>query len=373
VFNGDLNTLMKTPAIDLVKNLETTKGNIKILVNGCENTLRNIFINDVKSVNSLPDDAYDTLQSNFTREDLEGLSISSLVDDTDIYNSLPKNFNAYTFIKAPSVVITSITQSDENVSNKIKPINNVENLIRFYEDYKKYRKDFSIKKFANSINELEDLLQESVTIMRNNSHRLLEDLDSLLKTSSGIDQQTKQEAIISDIVLDMIKSKRVAESGFQDELLVHITSLHITSGGSVGEEEVTNVVNSADHALTAYYMAKPFEESKRRVEAFQAMLNTIAFAKIHGVKDSVSLIFNSVKSKITDSEVNRLNGSDEITPELVRELKESINYLQKFITNYFTSMQNMISTMTTNLAGLNTELSYELAKYIYANAKLYKV
>ena len=65
-------------------------------------------------------------------------------------------------------------------------------------------------------------------------------------------------------------------------------------------------------------------------------------------------------------------GSSKVTGEELKELVKTYEDLQKFMLNFFNSTQTALSQFTRNLVGLHAELQYEMAKYIYNSAKLYK-
>lgn len=65
-------------------------------------------------------------------------------------------------------------------------------------------------------------------------------------------------------------------------------------------------------------------------------------------------------------------GSSQVNAEDLKELVKTYEDLQKFMLNFFNSTQTALSQFTRNLVGLHTELQYEMAKYIYNSAKLYK-
>ena len=64
--------------------------------------------------------------------------------------------------------------------------------------------------------------------------------------------------------------------------------------------------------------------------------------------------------------------TSQVNAEDLKELVKTYEDLQKFMLNFFNSTQTALSHFTRNLVGLHTELQYEMAKYIYNSAKLYK-
>ncbi|EKD89649.1 MAG: hypothetical protein ACD_33C00017G0004 [uncultured bacterium] len=164
------------------------------------------------------------------------VSVTSIIDDHDTFSKLPKNTNIYRISvseenenHASLIKIIFMSDDDVNVSleNKLEPLMNSNNVILFYDLYKKLN-SYNIKDLINSFinmekesNELLDLCKYSISNRLEVTDEIIskfEKINNILKNDdvgliiSGIKSyktqlldENKQYTILSNNIITMVK------------------------------------------------------------------------------------------------------------------------------------------------------------------------
>ena len=299
--------------------------------------LDQLFGYAVNDLRSLPETVYDAIYHNFDRTEIEDLRIHSLVDDGNFSERLPKNFNAYYVLsESGKLYVSASTQSDGYVQNKLHPISNANNLVRFYDFYKKISKELNMKKIDASIGEFQERVDNIIGLMKSKYVELLEKLQKSKLGARQGDRLTSKEDAVQALVMFFRDLDRRSPNDRQVSNLLFTTSETL----SIDASNLENMVRDDN-----------FEASRKVV--LEMIQNEDVFVK------QVRNILSASNSQTYDS-----------TEDLERIVKE-YELFQKFLLNYLNSLQVMLKEVSVNLAGTYTELRFELVKYIYNSAKLY--
>lgn len=301
--------------------------------------LNKLFVHEVPRLQDLPDTAYDAIQHQFDRNELTALSIRSLVDCNNFTQSLPRQFNAfYALSEANRIYVYSCTEADGYTDNHLNPIGTVDNLVRFYEYYKKFTKQFDVKRLGADVAALEKRLDEITTLMKN---RFVGMLEALAKTPSRASPVSMLQALeaLEKFYVDLYQSVNEDAFAYMDK----------TRPSVVLFSEVPGIVSNN--------------------------LGLPGDIKLQ-TKNGLIEFYRGREEEFIDKVVQAIGGANfqptGLSDEERRALIKAYEDLQKFLLNYFNSIQVVVKDITQNLVGVHTELQYEMARFIYNSAKLYQ-
>lgn len=302
--------------------------------------LNQLFGYSVNDIRQVPDMVYDAVFYNFDKTEIEDLRIHSLVDNGNFSESLPKNFNAYYVLsESGKLFVSASSETNGYVQNKLHPISNANNLVRFYDFYKKMSKELNLKRIDSSIGEFQDRVDDIIGLMKTKYVDLLEKLQKgKANARQGARISTKDEAINALVAFFRELDRQMPNNPKVNKKLYEMT-------GQIGIDgsNLENVIRDRD------------ADASRK-----ALLDTITDEEAF-----VETVRNVLASSGSTSQQSYTNVED-----LERIVKE-YEAFQKFLLNYLNSLQVMLKEVSVNLAGTFTELRFELAKYIYQSAKLY--
>lgn len=201
IFNRDLPDLVKrlSESNKLVKDTLLSKDKLefiklKEIISDIRESYLNILNIDLftntLSFKSLPENVYDNVLNNFDSKQLEddNLKVSSLINDRDMNEALPKHFNIYFInsnyaisekLRTNKLFITPNNEENTYVKNTVPTIGNANNLIKFYEFYKKFSKEFNIKNIDNKIDMLQDEIEDMINDLEKSFKIALENDDTV--------------------------------------------------------------------------------------------------------------------------------------------------------------------------------------------------
>lgn len=270
-------------------------------------------------LNKVPDEVYNEITSAFDRDECnkDNLVISSVINENENYRRLPKNFNLYlaysTYVdieedsgisKHSKLILTSATNPNKFIKKELYTIDNKSELIKFYEFYKKFKKNIDTKKYTNMINDYSKVITatiETMSIYFSDANKLVENIKSVSVVTE------------SDDIIDF--------SGIEG-------ARRTTDGPNEYTIDNTKPENNTEHI-------------------------------------NVTPKFNSVDS----GGDNTTKDQKEALISLKEQQTKQLNELQSFMLNYLNSLQILIKEISTNIIGMETEIRYEMIKYIYKSAK----
>lgn len=303
--------------------------------------MNQLFGYSVTDVRQVPEMVYNAMYQHFDRSEIEDLRIHSLVDNNNYSEALPKNFNAfYVLSESGKIYVSSSTETNGYVQNKLFPISNANNLVRFYDFYKKISKELNMKRIDNTIGEFQDRVDDIVGLMKSRYVELLERLQkSKVHAREGERINTKEEGI--NALVNMFR-----EIDRRDPNNPSLNRLVIATANEldIHWQDVENLIRDT-------------EVEPSRAHLMMSIRNEEQF-----VTDVRKVLINQGVQTTSQPEMTR-----EELEKLVKEYEQ----FQKFLLNYLNSLQVMLKDVSVNLAGTFTELRFELVKYIYNSAKLY--
>lgn len=344
-------TDLKTLTVEHVKERIDS---IKLLATGISTR---VFPVQVHNARNLPDNVYYAIQEHFDRNELDnGTTVHALVDDNNYSLKLPKNYNCY-FVNYDNrkTFVTSTSENEVSVQNKLTPISSRDNLVKFYENYTKVKKKVDIKRLDSAIDDFDKEINRLTKFMSGSFTEFLEhlkkavnafingggtrmDLDNMIELTrnaflslKGADPRKFQ--ILKAFKADFLNSWNVSEE-IRDNLQFSYLFQDNTT-----DNNYTSTIN---------YLKQMFSSREQDYMRF-----------LQYVIEITEYPFPNVT--VSEADVERLK-------QIVIMYEE----FQGFLTNYLTAIQNTIKELTINLGGIYTEMKFETVKYLYQSCKLYK-
>ena len=336
--------------IDTIKNPEISleeligeAGKIEALI---DETMSGILPNLAGKIDRLPESAFNDIQHQFTRAELDDLEDKGrcMFEPEDLSGSLPKNFNAYYFyLPASKVYLTSTVEEVQNVSDQLGAIATRERLFDFYDFYKKYSKAVSYKQLDRALDEVSDDIDDIVSVMHK---KYADTLENIYRKKSEVKKPRSLEEAIDDIfnynsyllsvISDPANDLQKKALGLRNDLHESL-KVALNVDGRNGELDTLYNYGKSQSTLDLI---------KGREKEFIALVNDIM--KHYEEDDATSMTDQKEKLKVLED-------------------------LQKFILNFLTTFQVFLKEAANNLVGVYQQARYDMAKYIYDTCKLYGV
>lgn len=319
--------------------------------------IERLFTHNTENFKSLPETVYNAIQYQFTREEIsKDMKINSLINSNDNSQTLPNNFNCY-FVNYGDnkVFVSASVETNTYVENKVNPITNVNNLIMFYENYKKYSNAININKLNNGIESIQKNIDKLIEVMKN---RYSENMDKV--------QLSVKEKGKTDPTLDMIYSLKnhvsILEQYAPEYLVNIINKLKGEFSGSRQRVDINKLLSS-EKSIYLPEIKKLYEDNISNQNDFNRYLYDLMVDTNTKIYDEKGIDIKPESYLVRGSSVNLI-----IDPFTVKTLEE----FQKFLLNFLTNFQVLLKTLITDLLGVYTELKYEYVRYIYKCSELYK-
>lgn len=190
---------------DIIKNSKTKDLNdLKSDISNKRKEYINILTKNIFKVsidyNMLPEKVEEDVIYSFGGEKIykDEMIVASLVDTSDVRNLLPKDFNIYMVsaeynvtddLRNHKIVISSDKERDIYVKNTITTIGNADNLIKFYNFYKKFSRGFNVKSLSSITNSAQDKIDHMVKGLEGSFKAALEsnDNDAIVPATQMLD------------------------------------------------------------------------------------------------------------------------------------------------------------------------------------------
>ena len=235
--------------------------------------------------------------------------------------------------------MSATTETNQYTENKLFPISNGSNLVKFYEFYKKMSKDLNIKRIDSSINEFQDSIDNVISIMKTKYVDLLEKLQKSKNSAKVTDNIESANHGINLLVMFFLEIDRKNPNDPDTNRLL----IKMSEAMGVNYVYLENIIRDKDAGLNRLMLLDSIRDEQ-------------------GFIDNVKHVLSSFNMDFSQS-----GPSKEDLETIVKEYED----FQKFLLNYLNSLQVMVKEVSVNLAGTYTELRFELVKYIYQSAKLY--
>lgn len=295
--------------------------------------------------NEIPEEAYEALSSLAYDSRISNLRVHGLVEPNDSQTKLPKNFNLL-IAEEPGLKIYGVatTRYTEVTNNSLGPISNIQNLITFYEFYKKFSKQVNVKELDNLIGDTEKALDDTIKVMQVRYAQMLDKI----KTTKSVNGYTKEQLsrVLHEALLDTNLYANVSfnATGVYYKFSEKVSKL-FTNGNGLDPDHATEVIaaqGEIDAVITGIMQA--LADTKDGPTKGKAQ---IALAKILG------------------------NTEQPVDPETMGKLIETLTTIEKYVLSFFQALQVVIRGLGANLIATYTECRYEMARYIYQSAKRY--
>lgn len=312
--------------------LESYKINIEKAVEGIVQG----FCDNVTEANELSDKAYEVLSDSLATSRVSELNIYSLVDGKNTFARLPKNFNVYMAINTNKDKVFAVASSEEeHTIDELRAATEVGGLLRLNDFYQQYKKGFNIKALDTACKGLEDSVEDFTKFMYGTFNSKVKELET-----KGSGAKKREEMV--GIAASALKQ-------FPDILLAASeTSSYLEKiPGLILYIEMWRATNEID----LQELAEIIDRSNDTV------VNGLYLGTIKALSDRGIMFDNS--NVVVDEKVTR------------RVTKTTAD-LEKFIMSMLQTLQVVHRGLATSTMSLYTETRYELAKYIYDSARLYK-
>lgn len=271
--------------------------------------------------NNIPDSLLEDIQRDIL-EDTDKIRAHLLtefkLDETDLPNNL--NIGYFSFEDNLINYVTSYKEKNDKVKNTILTIENRNDLIKMYDFYKKYKKDFNVSQADKHIESMGKIVDALIKDLENMDIKMMRKIDT---------QQNNQTRVDSSADYEDFKEGYIA--GINNNQPEHDSSNIYKIGFYTGKE----FLNTTD-------------EDKKR----------------NSTDEAIRQEYSKILNKLGISEAN--------SSALDSEQKEIIKQCNSFLLNYLNSVQKLISVIYSDLYGDYIKCKYELLKYIFKSADLYK-
>lgn len=301
-------------------------------------SLGKLFPHINTDIRNLPDEVFDAIQMQYDRNEIENIHVRSLTQLGNHSQSLPKSFNGFYILSEQNkMYITTTTQVDNYTTNQLNPIGTLDNLDNYYQLYKKFCKQLNTSKLKGDMDDLSDAFEDIMDLMKG---KFVDALNNLTKRGKPVELSYKDAVnVLKEYLNDLYKETDENMSAFR-----HRVEPILKKYGVESDESLNTYLRLGSGDVDAAFIVYGTNENN---------------------KD------NFIKFVIDTTGVTSV-GVSPATEKQVKDLVAAYEDLQKFMLNFFNSTQTALSQFTRNLVGLHTELQYEMAKYIYNSAKLYK-
>ena len=299
------------------------------------NFTKNLFGSET-TLNSLPERVNSEVLNNFDSNQLGGNNARfySIINDRDASETLPKNFNVYLAIsqydtsddqnnvRTGKLLVISNMEKNTHIVNSMDTIGSRDNLLRFYEFYKKFSKDLKIKDinkrmvdFSNSIRVMTESLDEPFAHALETNSPII----GIGKVSDMLDEGTYEAA-----------GKAFQDPAFQAMMAPTIVERDNTDSDKGGQSDT----NQLSNILPAGELSPGYSHS------------------------------SSGGNRSSDS-----GPKQNVDDPSRRQTRREFEHLQRFIFNYMNCVQSFLKEYSVNIAATGQECRYEMIKLLYKSAK----
>lgn len=299
------------------------------------------FCDNITEANELSENAYETLSDSLATSRVSDLTIRSLVDSKNTFARLPKNFNVYMAVSTEKDRVFAVANTEEEQTlDDLRAATDFAGLTRINDFYQQYKKGFNIRALDTACKGLEDSVEDFTKFMQNAFRNKIN--EALNKTESTIDGM---------VMLSLAK----VLVAFPEEVL-DVRGMSSTLHKRVpGHPALGLVINSQRGERPMFDEAEVMEYLNRLDE--ESIIEAIKDANVVLNAKGVDLI-----------QTNNISASKPLAGRVAKVVAD----LEKFIMSMLQTLQVVHRGLSATTMSIYTESRYELAKYIYDSARLYK-
>lgn len=312
-----------------------------------------VFKEHIRDPRDLPEPVFHAISSSIDG-DPKSLVISAISPLKGEYGSLPRRTNVfYATDESYKHVVTGYMDENSYVSSALNPIVNLDNLIRVYDFYRTRVKKIDLKNANNTIDELDSWVNKI--------------LDLMAKRYSQVMERAKDANHVVDL------------STVQD----FVTRIYDKLGESRDDWDRNEFRNEAMKTLSNYcneYPNLPGVQDPNVLRVLQSLLvgSTVVrtdFDRACNPENGMSVMdaLKVIGKGISDFRAFNINVEvDQGAEEELKARYAILTEMNKEISVIFTTLQTLYKSIVENYYGVYTQVRYELVKYIYDSARLYK-
>lgn len=305
------------------------------------NVITGAFTYIVPSVRTLPSEVYEKLFDDFDSASVRDgkVEVQSLVQ-IDGYNAhLPKDLNLFLAHQDHTkFFITGYKQESKYTQPQVKPIEQLSNLVRLNDEYKRKYKSIDLGDCVKALNDAEDVIGKILDVLSGEFITLAD------KGTKGENYEGLMRAFIQQL-----RERKVTFFHFQDTYSQTPEYVSLNRQHSF-EDSLINLLGFAnqDSMLPHEYeqLARWYENDR---PGFKMTMEYLA--KVLNI-DMQNLQTDSI---------------DEFTLANYQKFQE----LNMYLSHVFSKLQTIYRTIVSDIFGMYTEVRFELVRYIYESARRY--
>lgn len=312
---------------------KTLDAHIASVTEAATGVLSSMFGAAIPDIRSLPESVYEKLFEDFSAANLKTKSVTvvSMVDLNGFNSVLPKDTNLYLAHSEGHFSVTGYQNQNTYVKPQIEPISNVNNLIKFHDDYKRHVQRVDLNACMKTIDKYEEDVFKILDLLANKYVRLIEGQNA----STDLD-----------------------DTFFRNFYAALRNSGYTLSRYSNNDKLSHHLDNECAVQLLGAAVVVPTTEAE---------LNAIGYFK--DAKPEVLTRVVKHLTKVSGIDIRQVS-SAKYDPEVVSNYKK-LQELNRYLTQVFNKLQIIFRTLIADIMGLYTEIRYEMVRYIYESCRRY--
>lgn len=316
------------------------------------NLLSTIFPYDYINLASLSPKVSEEISNRFAgRVNDSNLTYKSMVEDHSGGSRMPTGINMYLVTSEtkvgdePALPCVFIgTQYTGSIGNSLKPIAELNNLVRFHSDYKATLGKFNEKSGTKSVDDLSSEMDKLLNLLKQKFPTLVQATTVVPNNVTGLDGLVK-----------LINQTKATPNSSFDALMNDTYSASVGSYGSVNPDDDSELAQVLQEFFAAYQTN-----------------DTATFNNaVKAVKDKGSIANPFIEKAIAHILAVTNSGSASISQEDMMARSKAVGDLQRLLTHVFSQLQTLYRCMMVEFYKVYTELRYAVIKYIFDSAKRY--
>ena len=343
-FHGEFTEFIKRNKSDNPESADELERSIGKMKETGHSLLASIFPCRAEGVSVLPVKAQEAVRTHYDGKTLnsELFEVWSITEIDDPYKELPSGVNLIlTHLDKDNFYVTAAKEDSPQVANYIEPISNLNNLTKFYKDYKSTLGKLNLSSLSKTEVQVSEEIDKILRLLQ-------KDFGGVVDAARGLTSGKDIHALVH--IVSYLKSKEVIDD--QSSLLYYneeaINSLY---GNSNDDQQ------PLERALTSiiFNTRNPSSLNNSIGEIEKLLVSDSRTAQ------AISLIVEGLKREY-GTQLNAM--SDDARKSLLIDFN-------KYLSNLFLRLQSVYKTIMTDFYGHLTTIRYQVIKYIYDSAKLY--
>ena len=308
-----------------------------------------VFKESIRDARDLPDTVFQSIASSIAG-DPKSLVISAVSPIKGDFGTLPRRTNVfYATDEDHQHVVTGYMDENTYVSSSLNPITSLENLVKVYDFYKNRVKKVDLNNANKTIDELDAQVNKILDLMSKRYAMVME---------RAKDTDHYFEADVAHTLFTQIYDRAGVGRDDWDRNTFKKESLKVLDNYSLEHPQMprveeTNVYNVIVALLNGNTVIKANFDKAVNPERGMSVMDALKIIAKH----------NSFSMSIEENQQQN---------EELEARYAVVALMNKEISVIFTTLQTLYKSIVENYYGVYTQVRYELVKYIYDSAQLYK-